>query len=287
MKIRNTSIFLALGMTLAMTACSDPSKADKADKGSKADTEQSGDLIGNANSIIKQVSGGMYTVEKTFEGPDGSGLVGLVLEPAGGVGAKQIGWASPDGRFVSPGPLFDSNGQNLNESSLSEHGGLLSAEDLADRIMEDNMGFIAGKSGPVLTVFFEPYCGFCNRLFEDLKPRIDKGELRVRFLMVSFLRPDSAARASEIASAKDPYRALSQWESRKDKTSAPAAKGNAEKEAEIQQYGALFNEAQLGGTPAAIMCNSNNGNLEVIRGFPPNMGELLSNISSDGHKLCK
>lgn len=287
MKIRAITPILALGLAFAMVGCARFKNDDDKSNQAEGTSQGSGDVVSNASSVVSKISGDSYIVEKTFDGPEGSGLIGLVLEPRGGVGSKQIGWASSDGRFVTPGPLFNSNGDNLNESALVEHGGLLTAEELATRIVEGNMGFVAGKRGPVLTVFFEPYCGFCNRLFDELKPRIDKGEMRVRFLMVSFLRPDSAARGADIAFAKDPYKALTDWERIKDKASAPAPKGNPERERELYNHVALFNEANLGGTPASIMCNKQTGELEIIRGFPPNLGELIANIGEEGHAICK
>lgn len=290
MKIRSTTTLLTLGLALAIAGCSGTNENQSGTKASstqsQVDQGSSGSVSENAAPIVSQISNGTYTISSTFDGPDNSGLVGLVLEPQGG-GSKQIGWASADGRFVTPGPLFNAQGEDLSAMAMTEHGGVLSASDLADRIMENSLGFVAGKSGPVMSVFFEPYCGYCNRLFEELKPRIDSGEIRVRFLMVPFLRPDSAARGAEIAFAKDPYKALTEWEERSDKMEAEEATASSDQQSEIQSYGVLFNEANLGGTPASLMCDKGTGQLEVIRGFPQNMGQIVANMSEEGHSICQ
>lgn len=290
MKIRNKTTILALGLAFALAACTGNGNQSDANNGTGPSSSSSqageGSVSENAAPIVSQISNGTYTISSTFDGPENSGMVGLVLEPQGG-GSKQIGWASADGRYVTPGPLFNSQGEDLNAMAMAEHGGVLGAQELADRIMENDLGFVAGKSGPVLTVFFEPYCGYCNRLFEEIKPRIDKGEIQVRFLMVPFLRPDSAARGAEITFAKDPYKALTQWEERSDKAEAEEASASPEQQAQIQSYGTLFNEANLGGTPASLMCDKSTGQLEVIRGFPPNMGQVIANITDEGHDICK
>lgn len=289
MKIRNTLSLLAIGLALATTAgCAGQKDAEKdtsASTTAAAAPATSETVLNNVRPIIEKASGGSFTAKSTFPGPENSGLVGVILEPSQGAGAKQIGWASADGSVITPGPLFDKDGTNLNESALAEHGGLLMPKDLAQRILDGNLGFVAGKSGPVATVFFEPYCGFCNKLFEDLRPRIDAGELRVRFVMVPFLRPDSAARGADIINAKDPYKALKTWEARADKTSAPASKATQEQQLPVMQAGALFNEAALGGTPATLICNKS-GQLEVVRGYPTDTAGFMANLGDKGHEIC-
>lgn len=286
MKIRNTLSLLAVGLAIAtLTGCQDKKEGDKNATASAAPVTTE-TVLNNVRPIIEKASGGSFTAKSTFPGPENSGLIGVVLEPKAGVGAKQIGWASADGSVITPGPLFDKNGANLNESAMAEHGGLLAPKDLAQRVIDGNMSFVAGKSGPIATIFFEPYCGFCNKLFEDIRPSIEKGELRVRFVMVPFLRPDSAARGADILAAKDPYKALKTWEALSDKSKAPASTSTPEQQAAVQQAGALFNEASLGGTPASLICNKNSGQLEVVRGYPTDKASFLASIGDAGHEIC-
>ena len=287
MKLRNTMTLLALGLAAAMASGCGPQQKDGDKTATASAAPVSSDvLLNNVRPIIEKASGGSFTAKSTFPGPENSGLVGVILAPAQGVGAKQVGWASADGSVITPGPLFDKNGTNLNETALAEHGGLLQPKDLAQRILDSNLGFVAGKSGPIVTVFFEPYCGYCNKLFEELRPKIDNGTLRARFVMVSFLRPDSAARAADIMTAKDSYKALKAWEGLADKMNAPASKATTEQQQPVLQASAMFNEASLGGTPATLICNKTSNKLEVVRGYPADTSAFFASIGDEGHEIC-
>ena len=279
-------------LSLACLAGCNPPNANgaKDDTRSEADAQiAEGDTaLGKIKHSIETASGGSFTATKTFDGPDG--LVGVVLKPKNGVGATQIGWASKNGDVVTPGPLYDKDGKNLSEQALNEHGDQLSAEKAADKLLSDRIGFTVdnskGKAGvPNISIFFEPYCGYCSKMFAELKPEIDSGRLKARFVMVSFLHDDSAARAADILKAKDPYKALSDWETR-DKNTAGAAKGDSALEATVHAASKLMNDAGQSGTPATLFCNKNGNHLEWSRGAPGDMKSFLASLSNQGHALC-
>jgi thiol:disulfide interchange protein DsbG len=289
MNIRKSLSLLAIGLSLAaMAACSPANKTDKAASNDDiAEGASSVNVASKVAPVIEKMSSGTYTAKNSFPGPEGSGLVGVIFEPKNGSGNKQIGWATADGEYVTLGPLLDKNGQDLSEKAMTEHGGLLTPEQLAQRVLDENLGFIAGKSGPVATVFFEPYCGYCNKMFNDLKPRIDAGKIRVRFIMVPFLSADSAARGAAINTAKDPYKALKKWEALADKHGAPAANVSEEDQQVVRRGGQMFNEANLGGTPASLICNKNTKTLEVVRGYPVDGEAFAASLGDEGHAICK
>ena len=67
---------------------------------------------------------------------------------------------------------------------------------------------IEGAHGaPVLYVFVDPNCIFCQRFYQMAEPLIAAGKLQVHWIVVGFLQSTSMGRAVAILSAKDPARA--------------------------------------------------------------------------------
>ena len=274
--------FLALGSALVMTLAACGPKDNTANgAASGAASANSPTVEEKIQTLVTQSSRNQYKVTKTFDGQDG--LRGVVVEPVNG-GPKMVGWATSTGDHLLLGPLYNAKGENLSEVMLAEHAGYLKPEKLADEMM--SRGFVAGKSGPVATIFFEPYCGYCNKLFTEIKPLIDRGELRVRFVMVGFLRPDSMARAADIEFDANPYKALTTWENMSDKTKAKDSKASDEQKSKIQRNSSLMNEAGQGGTPAILICNSETKKLELISGMPQDFSGFVKKVGSEGHDIC-
>lgn len=273
---------LYIGLAVASLSACAPQKQD-ADAGSKdpgtAAPQSVDDKIGD---LVEKASRGQFKFGKKFEGPDG--LIGLVLESSSG-GNKIVAWTTANGEILLPGPAFDKTGENLSEKRLAEQAGFKKPEDLATEMAKT--GFIAGKSGPIANVFFEPYCGYCGKVMKELKPLIEDGKVRVRFVMVGFLTENSVARAAEIAGAKDPYKALVEWESRSDKSNAPApGKSDAAVMAKIAGHNKLIGEAGQVGTPAFVVCKTGGG-VELVKGAPSDVAGFVAGISESGHPACK
>lgn len=189
--------------------------------------------------------------------------------------------------MIIPGPVLDKNGTNLSDTHLNEHAGYISATELADKIQSDDLGFVAGTGGPTISVFFEPYCGYCNQLFKELKPLIDSGDVRVRFLMVGFLRPDSLDRAAAISYAPDAYKALTKWEEDTNRENAAQLDVSQEQKDQITATNQLMNSAGQSGTPAILYCTKGNNEVAIAGGKPQDIKAFVDNLSSDGHELCK
>ena len=290
LRVMALTALIAIGLTASGCGPRSSGDADKDDGGktSASTASESTELTDEAllekvQAIVAKSSQNQFKASKTFDGP--AGLVGVLIEAQAGGGAKQVAWTTSSGEVLIPGPAYNAEGVNLAEAALRDEAGYISAAQLANRIKEQDRGFLVGKSGPIVTVFFEPYCGYCGKLFQDMRPLIDKGEIRARFIMVGFLRPDSVTRAAELASAANPYRALGTWEDRKDKQAAPAAKADAADEEVVRANSALMGEAGQGGTPALVVCKKD-GTVELINGMPGDLKAFLGNISDQGHALC-
>lgn len=283
-RFKTLSLALATAVVLGLTACS-PQQDAKTEK----EKATSVDPLSQVQGIVSTASQGNFKATKIFE--TDFGMHGVVLEDTKGSGQKQIAWTNAKGEVFVPGPIFDKDGKNITATFLTKEAGVapeaepMAPSAAADAILSSQMGFVAGKSGPIVTVFFEPYCGYCNKLFEDLKPRIDKGEIRVRFIMVAFLAPDSAERAAAINSASNPYAALTTWEKSKDKQSIKKVDvSDADKE-KVMASNKLMNDAGQKGTPALLFCDKNK-TVAVVGGYPSDTSGFLAGIGSEGHALC-
>ena len=64
-----------------------------------------------------------------------------------------------------------------------------------------------------LYIIAEPNCSACHYLYESIRPYIHRGMLKVRWIMVAFLKPSSLDKAATIVSVKNPAKALEDNES--------------------------------------------------------------------------
>lgn len=73
--------------------------------------------------------------------------------------------------------------------------------------------FGVGHKGPELTAFMDPNCIWCHRFYEKSLPLIRSGKLRLRVVLVGFLKPSSPGKAASILMSGNPAAALAYDES--------------------------------------------------------------------------
>lgn len=272
---------LLISAGLFMAGCT-TQNSPVADQGS----DRSGDVskeeaLEKIQSVVRNASRGDFQATQVFDGPENLDLYGLVIEPERGPN-KMIGWVTKDGNYFLPGPVFDQNGENIAEEYMEQYSGFISNEELADKVKD--MGFVAGTSGPILTAFFEPFCGFCNQLFTQINPLVERGEVRVRYLMVGFLRPDSLDRAASIHFADNPQQTLVDWELNPNKDEVQLDEVTDEQRQAITEHAELMFSAGLSGTPALMFCS--NGEINKLSGMPGDVESFVSQLSEEGHGSC-
>lgn len=69
-----------------------------------------------------------------------------------------------------------------------------------------------GKSTHVIYVFFDPNCPFCQRVYENLRPAVQRGDVELRWIPIGTLMTTSLGKAAAILEAKDPTEAFYQNE---------------------------------------------------------------------------
>lgn len=284
-RVKILSAALLAAMALGLTACAP--RTDTADKTAKSSAKEptaqvSQDPLNKVQYIITTQTKGGLNATKLFDIPGVEGVKGVVVEGRNGQNPV-LGVTNLTGDVFVPGPILNAQGVDITPELLEKFGGIPSAQEIAGDLQ--GAGFVAGKSGPIVTAFFEPYCGYCNKFFEQIAPKIDAGEVRVRFLMVGFLAEDSLARASDIINAKDPYAALKKWEETKDKSKVASSTASESDKAKVMQNNLLMNKARQSGTPALAFC-SKSGGVKMLSGLPQDFNGFINDISSEGHPFC-
>ncbi len=242
---------------------------------------QAGVKLDAAERLIDAVTHGQAQAKKVFPGP--GGLTGVVIE------AKQhplVAWITPGGKYLAVGPLLNAQGQDETRLAMEKLDLLpkvMAPADFAQLASKEADSFVLGKTGPELTAFVDPNCIFCHKFYEQAQPLINAGKLRVRFVIVGFLKPDSAPRAAAILGAKDPQAAMAENEKGFDAATEeggikpmdnppPALRAAVENNTKL-----LAKSGEL-ATPTLIYCDKKTG-LKVIHGLPQEgltglMGEL-------------
>lgn len=204
---------------------------------------------------------------------------------------QQVVFVSNDGNAIAP-QLIGKGGENLNENLMVELN-LRKSNDqaLTEVSAPATHAIMAGTKGPVMTVFMDPNCSWCNRLYGDLAPLIAKGDLRVRFILVGFLKEDSRAKSATILAASDTYKALSEDEQKFDQaTESGGVKPSATPDAGLLQVvdsnTQLMNSISPRGTPLIVYCNKTTGKPDRLEGYPQDMPGLIGRLSAEGHAAC-
>lgn len=190
-------LLMACCIALPLTACAQPPTPVAAQK------------------LLRSASGhDDFDVIRVFTGPHG--LYGVIYK-AGAGSREGLVWLTPDGKAVIPGLVIDARRQDLTRLAQVQQGLLMSPAGLWQYAQAPAArSFTLGTAGPLLTAFIDPNCPYCHLLYEDLLPGVASRRIRVRYVLVGIIRPNSAARAASMLAAADITRALAENEARFD-----------------------------------------------------------------------
>ncbi len=147
---------------------------------------------------------GPVTVLRTEAGPPGM-TAALIASGK----QKAIVWIVGN-QAVVIGEVRDAQGHNLTRRMAIRMGLVpppLPPAGVAAAVA-GNRTFMVGTKGPVVTAFLDPNCIFCHQLYEDAQPLVAAGKLRLRVVLVAFVKRSSYPRAAAILMAPDPAAAL-------------------------------------------------------------------------------
>lgn len=249
-----------------------------------------------ADAIAKTLAAASHDpglrVTKLFPGPDG--LAGAVVHY--GNGTDGIVWMTANRKALIPGPIYDSQGNDLSTQAKYEQGVLdTPAEALKKIAAAKSHSIMVGTKGPVLTAFFDANCAYCHLLYTTLEKPVAEGKLRVRYVMVGLIKKSSAGRAAAILAAKDPAAALAldehEFNAVKEEGGLPEAiKPDPAIMKAIAANGAEMIRAGGMGTPVLLYCTeSPDGKGEAAQmasGLTGTADALIAKLTSGPHPGC-
>jgi len=131
-----------------------------------------------------------------------------------------------------------------------------------------------GKSTHVMYVFFDPNCPYCHKVFEMLRPQVQRGEVELRWVVVGKLMATSTGKAAAMLEAKDPTEAL--YRNERGFSQETGSFGGIEEEPapradtlrRLNANLALLNRSGFDAVPA-LLFRTKDGIADFIRGAPP------------------
>ena len=152
-------------------------------------------------------------VVRSFPAPDG--LTGWVVRIQG---HYVVLYSSPSGDYLFGGALVDKEGKNLSAEYADKYIPQPDVAKLVAALGPDPWLVEEGApSAPLVYAYADPNCIYCNKLWNELRPYVQSGKVRVRWALLDFLKPTSKGRAAAILAAHDRAAALAEDETRFDK----------------------------------------------------------------------
>ncbi len=160
-----------------------------------------------AEALINKVSQGKVTVLKHFVvNPSIQGFV-ITTNPASD--KRGLLYTDGQGQYLIDGNLMDITGQNLAQKNYYQYVQPKAASTAYQTIAQTSWIQQGQDSAPhKLYAVIDPNCIFCHQGFVALEPKIQSGQLAVRWIVVGIIKPDSKAKALAILNANDPLQAL-------------------------------------------------------------------------------
>lgn len=234
-----------------------------------------------ASQLIMKVANGQVKIVKQF--PSTGNLEGFVVEPVKGPKQQTVIYADKEGKYMIAGTVIDANGNNLTQSDFNQQIASAQSPGIFNAALHSNWVEDGKANAPhKMYVMIEPNCIACHMLYQELQPMINSGQLAVRWILVSFMKPQSDGMSAAIMLAKDPGAAMAQNEHDFDtKTETGGIKPVAVTESikqKLKQNMDFMTKAGFAGTPA-IIYKTTDGKYQVVRGY---MGgaELQKAVSS-------
>lgn len=142
-----------------------------------------------------------------------------------------------------------------------------------------------GKSAHVIYVFFDPNCPYCHKVFEMLRPQVERGEVELRWIPIGKLMLTSLGKAATLLEAKDPTEAL--YRNERGFSQETGSFGGVEEEPvpredtlrRLNANHALLNRSGFDAVPA-LLFRTKDGQADLVRGAPPAafFEKLLKNL---------
>jgi thiol:disulfide interchange protein DsbG len=226
-------------------------------------------------------SAGGLTVFKKFQAA--GGLDGWVVQDKRS-GKDIIIYTSKDGEALVAGMMLDKNGQNLSAQYTAANIPAQEGPDYTAAIKEFKSGGVDvgnPKAKAEITVVFDVNCHYCKDLEKVVGSAIDAGALRVHYVPVGILAPDSVTKGAGFLAAKDPKAAMG-------KIIAGTADASSDKDliAKVTANTGIMKKYGFDGTPAVLYMGKDKGEETVFSANGvPNFVDMYARLGLDSKLL--
>ncbi|HEY1773006.1 MAG TPA: thiol:disulfide interchange protein DsbG [Gammaproteobacteria bacterium] len=223
--------------------------------------------------MLVQKQGG--SVGQSFAAPDG--LTGWVVTFPN---RSLIVYTTVSGNYLISGLVLDQSGADLTAQYLDRYFPKADVTKLAATLAADPTLVNEGSpKAPPLYVFADANCFYCNKLWNELRPYVTSGKVRVHWAMLAFLKPTSQGRAAAILAAPDKTAALFTDESKFDLPKeeggiAPLDPVPGDIAAALDRHNSEMTSAGANGTPLLIY--RNDGKWQSVDGMPADIQAFVT-----------
>ena len=224
-----------------------------------------------------------WTIGQSFIGPDG--LTGWVISNSI---KNVVVYTTSSGNYLIDGSIIDKDGQDLSDVYRQRYLPQPDLGKLVAVIQKDPSLVDEGDpKAPPLYVFADPNCFYCNHFWNDIRPFVQAGQVRVHWVVVSFLKQSSAGRATAILAAQDKLAAFTLDESKFDKTNEeggipPLEPMPAGVRDSLEMHAGQMRDAGGQGTP--FMLFRNEGKWYSLEGLPTDLKAFIGGLQQPSAK---
>ena len=187
-----------------------------------------------ASNLINTVLKDQATIQKTI--PINKNLQAYILA-AKANGHKAIAFGDTENQYLILGNVLDNKGTNLTQVYTDKYILPEMLKKTFSNLKKTTLFAQGNKSAEHhVVIAVDPNCIYCNLLYKELQPQIEKGNLHVHWLMVGILKQSSIDKAAAIL----------------------AGKTNAERIANLKKDEENFNNKQEEGGVVALDKNDKN-----------------------------
>jgi thiol:disulfide interchange protein DsbG len=231
-----------------------------------------------ALAAINALTKDQMTVINTF---DAAGdLEGFVLKSTKGAGMPVLMYADKAGKYVVYGDLFGPKGDSLSQEYHDKYVQAYVAK-LVEKELSTVHTFTEGNKDAKYSMYVlaDPNCIACHMFYEAVKPQLKDGTLKINWILVTFLKPDSANKAAAIMLAKDPSLAMTTNEDKFDKAHEEGGIASvdpipADTKKQLDENMAFMANTGLSSTPTLIFYADKK--LQIVAGMPRDMAGFLA-----------
>ena len=220
-------------------------------------------------------------VGPSFPGPDG--LTGWVVKLSG---RSFIAYTTASGDYAISGILVDKDGNNLTQQYAQLYIPRPSPADMVAKLEQDPMLVDEGDAkAPIIYVYADANCIFCNRFWNELRPYLQAGKVRVRWAMLAFLKESSVGRAAAILATKDRTAALALDETRFDKDKEEGGIAPLHVVPDALRTELLLHTSQMmdiGGQGTPLILYHQADGWHQVEGLPPDMAKFIGGLTTVG-----